>query len=187
MLSFLEGGATRLLLEEPLVQTVGTFESRRPSVEPFRVHFQGTVGGYDFAFAGRCTAIAHSALPIVAFRVLLARAELELLKLPPSFRLRQSAFLLPNLRQLSDPIDLARASLSFLQRHPEYEAHYTLTRASIVGIASDVLLRVYPRLDARIVSDMKELGALLRKREPSLPDDWYELPKRPVRSIPPPS
>jgi len=145
-------------------------------LEPFPVHVRASAGGYDFVFAGRCTAIVYSPLPTVQFRVLLARAEQELARLPPGFRLLQGAFLLPNLKGFSDPIDLARASVGFLQRHPDYEAHYTLTRSSIIGIATDVFLRAYPRFDARLVSDRNEIGFLLRKREKNLPSNWYDLP-----------
>jgi hypothetical protein len=145
-------------------------------MEPFPVHVRASAGGYDFALAGRCTAIVYSALPMVKFRVLMARAEQELARAPQGFRLLQSAFLLPNLKGFSDPIDLARASIGFLQRHPEYEAHYTLTRSSLIGIATDVFLRAYPRFDARLVSDRNEIGFLLRKREKNLPVTWYDLP-----------
>ena len=145
-------------------------------MEPFPVHVRASAGGYDFVFAGRCTAIVYSSQPTVQFRVLLARAEQELARAPKDFRLLQGAFLLPNLQRFSDPIDLARASIGFLQRHPEYEAHYTLTRSSLISIATDVFLRAYPRFDARLVTNRNEIGFLLRKRERSLPENWYDLP-----------
>ncbi len=145
-------------------------------MEPFPVHVRASAGGYDFVLAGRCTAIVYSAQPTVQFRVLLARAEQELTRAPKDFRLLQGAFLLPNLQKFSDPIDLARASVGFLQRHPDYEAHYTLTRSSLISIATDVFLRAYPRFDARLVNNRNEIGFLLRKRERNLPENWYDLP-----------
>jgi hypothetical protein len=154
----------------------------------FPIHVRGSAGGYDYVLAGRCTAIVHSPLASFvpgAFRTLLARTEQEVAQAPQGFRLVQAAFLLPALQKTNDPFDLATAGIAYLRRHPELEAHYTLTPASsLLRIAIDIGLRAFPRFDARLLAHRDEVGRLLRKREPDLPAAWYDLPSSsPPRSV----
>lgn len=141
------------------------------------VHVHAEAGGFEYVIVGRGSAFVsfpgERATP-AGVRALLAASERDQIRL--GVPLVQVAWYMPKLTWFDDPIDVGRAIVSYLRRHPLLVASWVICpEAGLVSMVVDIVGKAVPGLRLSMAATPAEVLTSLRVLEPDVPAAWHEL------------
>jgi hypothetical protein len=153
------------------------------------VHVKTAIGGFEYVLVGRgttCVRYDGERVSVDSFRSLLAASERD--EQRSGVTVVQTAWYLPRLTVIDDPIDLGNAATSYLERHGNMlAAHVVAPSIGLIRIVVDMLARGVEGFDARMYENPDDATYQLRQLEPDLPRQWYDLGLYPSSGVRPPS
>jgi hypothetical protein len=132
-------------------------------------------GGFDYVLFGRgtgCIISDSERIDAGGMRALLAASERDQKHF--GFVLRQTAWYLPRVAWVDDPLDVGAACISYLERHPKLEIAYVVAPTNgLVKMVIDVVAARNGRIKTKLVAHPEEITTSLRALEPAIPMLWY--------------
>ena len=141
------------------------------------VHARDRAGGFEYVIVGRgtgCVSFGEERLLADSFRSLLAASERDQLR--ANVAIVQSAWYLPRVAWVDNPLDVGGACVSYLRRHPQLElAHVVAPGTGLIRLVVDFVARAMPSLNIRLVDNPDDVTQVMRVLEPELPMLWYDM------------